>query len=263
MKHITSKKIALFSFLVIIAIVVMDGCSLTGTKANNNVKTGISFVATTSSGSAPAVAPSAFGTNTGTVAATTGLQIDTAKVLIKELEFHSATEDSLDFEKGPLVLTLNLDSTVTDVAIDNVPHGLYSAISFEIHKPRPNETVNDTDFVAGPKEDQRYSVVVKGFYNGTHFVFKSHRSAEVHIKLNPPLNISDSLSSYNATVKVDVNQWFVDQNGNIIDPTNPDNAEAISHAIQRSFHAFEDNNHDGHDDHEESGHDGHHSGNHH
>ncbi len=263
MKHITSKKIAYFSFFVIVTIVALNGCNLAGTKASNIAKTGISFVATTSASSSPAVAPSAFGSDSGTVAATTGLQIDTAKVLIKKLEFHSATEDSLDFEQGPLVLTLNLDSTVTNVAIDNVPHGLYSAISFEIHKPRPNETVTDSDFVAGPKEDQRYSVVVKGFYNGTHFVFKSHRSAEVHIKLNPPLNISDSLSSYNATVKVDVSQWFVDQNGNIIDPTNPNNEEAISQAIRRSFHAFEDNNHDGHDDHTESGHGGDHSGSHH
>ena len=258
MNILTFKRVA-YSLLTIGGILwTFNACNLAGTKANNTTKAGISFVATTNN-SAPVAAPAAAGSN---IVSTTssGLQIDTAKVLLKELEFHSATEDSLDFKQGPLILTLNLDSTVTSVAIDNVPHGLYDAISFEIHKPRPNETINDTDFVAGPKEDQRYSVVVEGFYNGAHFVYRSQRSAEVHINLNPPLNISDSLSSYNATIKVDVSKWFVDQNGNVLDPTNPNNAEAIDRAIQRSFHGFEDNNHNGHDDHEESGHNGNHSG---
>lgn len=260
MNIITVKRVAYSLLFISMTIVSINSCNLFGTNAKNSVKTGISFVATTAGSSTQNVMPTT-STNGGfTMASTsTGLQIDTAKVLIEKLEFHSASEDSLngnedslDFKQGPFVMNLNLDSTLTKVAIDNVPPGTYDGISFLIHKPGPNETVSDPEFVTGPNEDQHFSVVVKGFYNGTHFVFKSQRSAEVHIRINPPLNISDSLAAYNTTIKVNVNSWFTDQNGNTLDPTNPNNADAIDSAIQRSFHGFEDNNHDGIDDHKET-----------
>jgi hypothetical protein len=236
--------------IAIISIIAFSACNgLFGSSSTKAAKTQLS-VQTAPAGTVAPIAPtSPAATGGSTTAATTStIKIDTAKVLIEKVEFHGAEEDSTEFEAGPYVLDLNMDTTVSKLAVSNLPHGKYTEVSFQIHKQRPNETVIDSDFVDGPSEDQMYSVVVKGYYNGAHFVFKSPRTAEESIHLNPPLNVSDTLSSYNATIKVYVDQWFVDRNGNTLDPTDPNNMDAIEHAIQRSFRAFKDNNEDGHED---------------
>ncbi len=43
--------------------------------------------------------------------------------------------------------------------------------------------------------------------------------------------------------------WFTGRNGQVLDPTNKYDEWAIRWNILRSFHAFEDNNRDGHEDH--------------
>jgi len=240
--------------VAITSIIAFSACNgLTGSSSTKTAKTQLS-VRTAPANTVAPTAPSSPASTGGSTAATSSntIKVDTAKVLIKKVEFHGAEEDSTEFEAGPFVLSLNMDTTVSSIAVSNLPNGKYTEISFEIHKPRPNEAITDSDFVEGPKEDQMYSVVVKGFYNGKHFVFKSARSAEESINLNPPLIVSDTLSSYNATIQVFVDKWFVDRNGNTLDPTDPNNTEAIEHAIQRSFQAFKDNNEDGHEDHDET-----------
>jgi len=237
--------------ILLVSVAVFSACNgLTGSSSVKTAKTQLSVQTASASSSVTPVAGTSSNSNGGTTTSTSGstIKIDTAKVLIKKVEFHNQIEDSTEFEAGPFILDLNMDTTVTQIGISNMPHGTYTSVSFEIHKPEPGNAITDSDFVAGPKEDQKYSVVVKGFYNGKHFVFKSQRSAEEHIKLNPPLIVSDTLSSYNATIQVNVNSWFTGRNGSTLDPTNPQNAEMIDRAIQRSFRGFKDNNEDGHED---------------
>lgn len=265
MKKQKSRLLLTAGLLFVTFAVIMTGCNLSSSGATNVRKTQISFK-TSTSGSSVTVSPgAATGTNTATVASTSPITIDTAKVLIKKLEFHSVSGDSMDFEKGPFVLNLNMDSTaVTKVAVSNIPNGSYDDISFHIHKADPEDSTIAPAFVTGPLEYQHYSIIVKGIYKGTYFVFRSPVNAEINVKLNPPLTVSDSLSSYNATVQVDVSKWFTGPNGTVLDPTNPKDAWAIDMAIRHSFNGFDDNNRDGHNDHTEGmmGHDHHnHQGN--
>jgi len=71
--------------------------------------------------------------------------------------------------------------------------------------------------------------------------------AEIAAAFNPPVTVGTGTS--NLTIDVDLASWFKDATGAVIDPTNPANAGAIEENIQRSFRAFEDDNHDGTDDH--------------
>jgi|GEM_PF-615280 len=277
------KKIIKVPLLLLLTVALVSGCNdLSKTSSNKkSAKTQLSFQNTaTNTGSAPAVTGSAAmnGTTATNSTSSSPITIDTAKVLVKRVEFQRAEGDSTEskagskdstassdstkikhehsteFAAGPFIVNLNPDTSVTTLAINNIPYGTYNGVSFKIHKPRPNGSISDSDFVSG---ENRYSVVVKGYYKGKHFVFKSQRTAEEHLFLNPPLVVSDSLSSFNVTVKVNVNNWFIGWHGNVLDPTNPKNREAINRAIEHSFRGIEDDNHDGHEDSH------HHMGDHH
>ncbi|HKJ30468.1 MAG TPA: DUF4382 domain-containing protein [Balneolales bacterium] len=258
------------AFIAILSIAALSACnSLIKSGSKQSSKTQLSFKETTSTSNSMTTADST-STNANMMVITDPhndtLKIDTAKVMIREIEFHGSekmrhkdhnygdytknNEDSTEFEPGPFVLDLNLDTTLTTIAINKLPDGTYNYISFQIHKPLPNQNLADSDFVGGPNNEQRFSIVIKGTYNSKPFVFKTPRTIRIHTKINPPLTVSDSLGSYNATINVDVGKWFVNKNGYIIDPTNPNNVYEINWSIQRSFYAFKDNNHDGHEDHD-------------
>lgn len=201
------------------------------------------------------------------------ITIESAKLLIRKLSFHGQEnemgtdssghvthkEDSVEvkfhegdhvFKTGPYVLNISLDTTVSTVGVVNLPHGTYNMITFQIHKLTPGEQVSDSSFspVDSSGMQNFYSIIVKGRYNGKFFVFKSSKTFFVRTLLNPPMTVKDSVSNYNATIQTNTSQWFMDEGGHIIDPTNPRNAHRIELAIRRSFHAFKDNNEDGHED---------------
>ncbi len=83
------------------------------------------------------------------------------------------------------------------------------------------------------------------------FTFTSDAGAEVSVDFATPITVGAGTS--NLTIDVAVGSWFKDAAGAILDPNNAVNQEAIEHAIRASFHAFEDDNHDGDDDHAQEG----------
>jgi hypothetical protein len=201
------------------------------------------------------------------------ITIESAKLLIRKLSFHGQEnemsadssgrmthkDDSVEvkfhegdnvFRTGPYVLNISLDTTVSTVGVVNLPHGTYNMITFQIHKLTPGEQVSDSSFAPVDSNGTQnfYSIIVKGRYNGNPFVFRSSKTFFVKTRLNPPMTVKDSVSNYNATIQTDISQWFTDEGGHIIDPTKPGNEHRIELAIRRSFHAFKDNNEDGHED---------------
>ncbi|NOS84081.1 MAG: hypothetical protein HOP31_02975, partial [Ignavibacteria bacterium] len=148
------------------------------------------------------------------------LVLDTVKILIKDIKLNVANinQDSTNFKVGPYVLYLNMASSVNIVSTAYIPPGTYDKVKFEIHKLADTETPPDPDFV---DVNGRYSVVVKGRYNGISFVFKSNKSA--HQKLTFPGNLQVSASGKsNITLQVKPYIWFI-KNGLYLDPTDPVN----------------------------------------
>lgn len=69
------------------------------------------------------------------------------------------------------------------------------------------------------------------------------------LELATPHTINEDTESLNVTLTVDLSQWLVDENGKELNPTNPDNENAIDESIERSFESiFEDNDQDGKED---------------
>jgi hypothetical protein len=93
-------------------------------------------------------------------------------------------------------------------------------------------------------------------------VFTSPVRARVEMEFDPPLVID--ATTKNATIAIDVRNWFLNSDGSVIDPTTatPGSTalQQIEQNIRRSFHAFEDDNESGEDHHE--GHNGNDDGQH-
>ncbi|MDQ3019078.1 MAG: hypothetical protein M3R36_00680 [Bacteroidota bacterium] len=173
------------------------------------------------------------------------LVLDTVKVLIKDIKLNVAGgSDSTNFKVGPYVFYLNLNSSINTLTSALIPAGTYDKVKFEIHKLENNEVPPDPDFLDA---NGRYSVVVKGSFNGVPFIFKSDKSA--HQKLNFPNSLIITAGGRsNITIKVSPYMWFY-ENNSFLDPNDPANRNNIENNIKdninNNFKAFKDNNKDG------------------
>lgn len=226
-------------------LILFSGCDSTGADGEQT-SLSLSFVAKN------ALSPAK---NISSAVESNHVTITEAKMLVRRIEFKSDLEDdgvaddSLDFQTDPLVVELNLNGSINEVAVSDIQTGSYDEIEFDVHKPEDNETPPDPDFKIGDSGDERFSVIIRGTFNGQNFVYRSNENMEQELELNTPLVISEDTENLNVTLTVDLSQWFVDENGNELDPTNPDNENAIDESIERSFeNIFEDNDRDGEDD---------------
>lgn len=174
------------------------------------------------------------------------LILDTVKILIKDIkmEYANSSEDSANFKVGPFVLFLNLNSNINVISTAIIPAGDYKKIKFEIHKLNDNETPPDPEFA---DINGRYSVIIKGWYLGNYFIYKSTKSA--HQKLQFPNNIPISVAAYsNITLVVKPYIWFI-KNGTWLNPFDPANSNDIDNNIKdninHNFKAFRDNDKNG------------------
>jgi hypothetical protein len=120
-------------------------------------------------------------------------------------------------------------------------------VKFRIHKPEDLEPIPDPDFRDGESGQLRYSVIVRGSYNGVSFVYRSREGASQETRLNSPITVTDD-RTVNVTLVVNPQGWF-ERNGQALDPSDPANVSLIDNAIKDSFsRAFKDDNKDGQPD---------------
>jgi hypothetical protein len=152
-----------------------------------------------------------------------------------------------DIKIGPFVVNITLDSKAHQVALANVPAGTYKEVHIKIHKHTPGEVVIDPDFGT----DVGYSGIIAGTFNGTPFVYRTAITSVQEMDIAPVIVISSSgLTTVNVTFVVKAGMWFAGDNGTILDPNDPANAQVIDQNIKASFRtAFEDEDHDGIPDH--------------
>ncbi|MFA5806416.1 MAG: hypothetical protein WC879_17430 [Melioribacteraceae bacterium] len=170
--------------------------------------------------------------------------LDTVKILLKDIKFRQATGDSSNVKVGPIVVKLNLNGTPTEFAAGNVIAGNYSKIKFRLHKPEDADVISDPEFKAGSGGDLRYSVIVKGKFNGVSFIYKFTKTATQEVNLKNSINLTNDVKT-NVTLSVDVNSWFY-KGTLVLDPNNTVNKNDIDNNIKDSFlKAFRDSNKDG------------------
>lgn len=170
--------------------------------------------------------------------------LDTVKILLKDIKFRQATGDSSNVKVGPMVVHLNLNGNPTEFAAGIVIAGNYDKIKFRLHKPEAGDIISDTEFIAGTSGELRYSVIIKGTYNGVPFIYKSTKTATQEVNLKNYVNLTAEVKT-NVTLSVDANSWFY-KDTVVLDPNNIDNQNDIDNYIKDSFKkAFRDANKDG------------------
>lgn len=182
------------------------------------------------------------------------IELTRVRMLLRTIQFHARDDDEpSDFRTAPVVVELNLDGLPTEVEVADIPAGTYHKVSFRIHKPDDDEELSEdmADFRTGESGRERYSMIIEGTHGGTPFVYRSSKSMQQKIDLDPDLVVNDSLAGpLNVAMQVDVTEWFFDRNGNALDPadTSERNMNAIDRSIRESFRVFPDHDHDRHPD---------------
>jgi hypothetical protein len=166
--------------------------------------------------------------------------------------------DCEDVSLNPVLVDVPLDDALHPVINIPLAAGTFSQLEAKLAPARSTAT----DFNTANPNLVGKSVRVEGMFKGTPFVFTSPVRAKVEMQFDPPLVID--ATTKNATIAIDVRNWFLNSDGSVIDPTTatPGSAalQQIEQNIRRSFHAFEDDSELGEDHHE--GHNGNGDGQH-
>ena len=174
------------------------------------------------------------------------LAISSAKVLIRDVRFkEEVSGDGTDVKSSSFVVFFAVDGSVTPVARARIRPGIYEILQFTLHKPEDQESLGDPDFGNGPSDDQRYSVIVTGFYHETPFVYRSQVNARQDLRLPLPIEVP-SEGYVNVTLKIDPYAWFT-VGELVLDPFIQ--GKEIDDRIVSSFaNAFRDNDGNGEPD---------------
>lgn len=189
------------------------------------------------------------------------LVITKAEVVLREIELKRVEVVDCDvipepdacekFEVGPVLINLPVDGTTsTEITIEIDP-GSYTEVAFDIHKVS-NDDPEDAAFRAAHPDLLGTSIRVQGTFNGVAFTYVTDLNEEQEFDLVPPLVIDENTASTNLTIVLDLATWFVDVQGNLIDPNSAnkggDNENLVRDNIKASIEAFEDRDKDGSED---------------
>jgi hypothetical protein len=156
------------------------------------------------------------------------------------------------YNAGPFLLDVPLEPGVVKAFSVAVDTGTYDELRIKIHKPEDDGDPRDASFLALHPEFDKVSIRAVGTYNGTPFAFTTDLNTEQRMNLVPPVAVTAMGTPVDVTIQVDVAAWFADGIGGYLDPASANkggpNDQLVNDNIRDSFHAFRDDDHDGHDD---------------
>lgn len=249
-------------FLALAALLALQACSeSTDTTAKSNVA--VSFSTARPSGSLQRVgirtAESRLLDDT-LISGTDTLILTRVRIVLREIELKRidvtdcddlVDDDSCEeFAFGPELIDLPLNSGFQQVFALDIDEGTFSEIEFDIHKPDDDDP-SDLAFIAANPLFADQSIRVEGTFNGSAFIFESDLNVEQELELQPALVVSGS-GSTNVTILVDLDAWFRDTSGSVVDPATANKGEPneglVKDNIKQSFEAFEDEDRDSKED---------------
>ena len=160
---------------------------------------------------------------------------------------------------GPSIIDLPLTPGASQAFTVSVDTGTFGQMHLQIHVLTDNPA--DQALLTQRPEFDGISVRAKGTFkagaaDATAFIYTNDLTANQELQFASPLTVGTA-GPVELTLMVDVHTWFLDSSGNLIDPATAADGEPnegiVTQNIRSSFHAFEDENHDGEDDHNEGG----------
>ena len=189
------------------------------------------------------------------------LVITSAELVLREIELKRADVTDCDllgenddgcekFAIGPVLVSIPVGGSVSEEFSLAVPAGSYDEIEFDIHKVSSGDPA-DAQLLAQNPAFEDLSIRVVGTFDGQAFVFETDLNVEQKLNLFPPLVLGGSAST-NITIAVGLDSWFLDANGQTVNPETGnqggENESLIKENIKNSIEAFEDKDRDGEDD---------------
>jgi len=265
-------------FLAAAAVGTLTACS--GDSAGPAGSARVAFnVSTSASGAAPGLS---FVSDTLVGTGPDSLVLDTVQLVLRDIRFkrvedtacsddnddqgddnsaslHDGDDDNgqdddacESYNAGPFLLDVPLEPGVVKAFSVAVDTGTYDELRIKIHKPEDDGDPRDASFLALHPEFDKVSIRAVGTYNGTPFAFTTDLSAEQRMNLVPPVAVTVLGTPVDVTIQVDVAAWFANGIGGYLDPASANkggpNDQLVNDNIRDSFHAFRDDDHDGHDD---------------
>ena len=186
------------------------------------------------------------------------LVLTSVELVLREIELKPAEVPSCqvspkpagcqEFEAGPVLIALPLDGSVAQQFALDIPAGSYREVDFEIHKVSPSDQ-EDAAFRAAHPEFSGQSIRVTGTFNSQAFLYQTDLDVEQELMLVPPLEIMEGSGPTNLTIFVDLDGWFRDLTGALVDPDTGNkggaNESLINENIKKSLDAFEDEDRNG------------------
>lgn len=164
---------------------------------------------------------------------TATMNITEAKFLLRDVKFRRTDGTEGEVKVGPLVVNLDMSGNVKVNVSGKIPAGTFNRLRFKIHKPEDNEAVSDPDFKEGTSGSRRYSLVAKGTYNGSAFVYKSRKSINMELVLQSPFVLEQG-QNINVTMIMNPYKWF-SSGTDYLDPSNSGNENTIDDKIRDAF----------------------------
>jgi hypothetical protein len=159
-----------------------------------------------------------------------------------------------ELDTGAMLVDLPTDNSVVSVLSLQLPAGTYKALEAKIRPVRTDDNGGSAFLTAHP-EFANASVRVEGTFDGTPFTYSGSANASLELSFDPPVTVGSTATT--VTVHVSIDRWFMDRDGNLIDPATANvggaNEQLVRDNVRRSFHAFEDNEHHGDDGHGDDG----------
>lgn len=148
----------------------------------------------------------------------------------------ASTAQCGELKIGPTTIALPLGSGMATIPANAIPAGTFREFELRVTQAR-----------------------LTGTYDGKAFDVTVPVRSKAEIEFATPLVVAADQPAL-ITVNVPVDNWLVNADGSLIDPsklaTSSSLMSFVKTRIMRSFHAFEDRDHDGRDDHGGHGHDG-------
>jgi hypothetical protein len=159
-----------------------------------------------------------------------------------------------ELDTGAMLVDLPTDNSVVSVLSLQLPAGTYHALEAKIRPVRTDDN-GGSAFLSAHPEFANASVRVDGTFDGTPFTYTGSPNASLELSFDPPITVGSTATT--VTVHVSIDRWFMDRDGNLINPATANaggaNEQLVRDNVRRSFHAFEDNEHHGDDGHGDDG----------
>lgn len=141
----------------------------------------------------------------------------------------TGVEDCAELEVGPTTVDLPLSGGMVTLPANALPAGTFRELDLRVSK-----------------------VELKGTFDGKPFDVTLPVRVHDEIEFGTPLVVADGAPT-SITINVPTGNWLLNADGSLIDPntvaSNSTLLGLVQSRIRASFHAFEDEDHDGHDDH--------------